>query len=50
MLFEAPKKNNSQPSAAYKQQIENMEEQFILGYGNEPEWSLKLSNKSNFIR
>ncbi|REG99421.1 hypothetical protein [Flavobacterium aquicola] len=38
---------NNEPSLAYKQQIENLEKGFYFrGNGNEPDWSLKISEKT----
>ena len=36
----------SEPTFAYKQQMENLEKGiYFRGNGNEPEWSLKISEK-----
>lgn len=44
----APKvEESNEPSFAYKQQIENLEKRiYFRGSGNEPDWSLKISEKT----
>lgn len=47
-IVKAPNETvTSEPTSAYKQQMENMEKGiYFRGNGNEPEWSLKISEKT----
>lgn len=39
-------KDNTEPTAAYKEQMENINQKiYFRALGNEPEWSLKISNE-----